>query len=46
LIHQISLARSFIPPQIIRARMTAQLDADFVAFLIRMRGNKWWKFWK
>jgi len=26
--------------------MTAQLDADFVAFLIRMRGNKWWKFWK
>jgi hypothetical protein len=33
-------------PQIIRARVTAQLDGDFVVFLIGMRVNKWWKFWK
>ena len=26
--------------------MTAQPGADFVAFLIGMRGNKCWKFWK
>jgi Domain of unknown function (DUF4188) len=32
--------------QIIPARMTAQLDGDFVVFLIGMRINKWWKFWK
>jgi Monooxygenase af470-like len=32
--------------QIIPARMTAQLDGDFVIFLIGMRVNKWWKFWK
>jgi hypothetical protein len=28
------------------ARMTARLDGDFVVFLIGMRVNKWWKFWK
>ena len=27
------------------ARMTAQIDGDFVVFLIGMRVNKWWKFW-
>ncbi len=32
--------------QIIPARTTAQLDGDFVVFLIGMRINKWWKFWK
>jgi hypothetical protein len=32
--------------QIIPARMTARLDGDFVVFLIGMRVNKWWKFWK
>jgi len=32
-------------PKIIPARMTAQLDGDFVVFLIGMRVNKWWKFW-
>ena len=32
--------------RIIPARMTAQLDGDFVVFLIGMRVNKWWKFWK
>ena len=32
--------------KIIPARMTAQLDGDFVVFLIGMRVNKWWKFWK
>jgi hypothetical protein len=32
--------------QIVPARMTAQLDGDFVVFLIGMRINKWWKFWK
>ena len=32
--------------QIIPARVTAQLDGDFVVFLIGMRVNKWWKFWK
>ena len=26
--------------------MTAQLDGDFVVFLIGMRVNKWWKIWK
>jgi fumigallin biosynthesis monooxygenase-like protein len=26
--------------------MSAQLDGDFVVFLIGMRVNKWWKFWK
>ena len=31
---------------VIPARMTAQLDGDFVVFLIGMRVNKWWKFWK
>src|SRR6185437_6961928 len=31
---------------IVPARMTAQLDGDFVVFLIGMRINKWWKFWK
>ena len=31
---------------IIPARMTAQLDGDFIVFLIGMRVNKWWKFWK
>ena len=33
-------------PHVIPARMTAQLDGDFVVFLIGMRVNKWWKFWK
>jgi len=33
-------------PDIIPARMSAQLDGDFVVFLIGMRVNKWWKFWK
>jgi len=28
------------------ARMTAQLDGDFVVFLIGMRVNRWWKVWK
>jgi hypothetical protein len=32
--------------RIIPARVTAQLDGDFVVFLIGMRINKWWKFWK
>jgi hypothetical protein len=32
--------------QIIPARMTAQLDGDFVVFLIGMRVNAWWKVWK
>jgi Domain of unknown function (DUF4188) len=32
--------------KIIPARMTAQLDGDFVVFLIGMRVNKLWKFWK
>jgi Monooxygenase af470-like len=32
--------------QIIAARMAAQLEGDFVVFLIGMRINKWWKFWK
>jgi hypothetical protein len=32
-------------PKIIPARMTAQLDGDFVVFLIGMRVNKWWKVW-
>lgn len=31
---------------IIPARMTAQFEGDFVVFLIGMRINKWWKFWK
>jgi fumigallin biosynthesis monooxygenase-like protein len=31
---------------VVSARMTAQLDGDFVVFLIGMRTNKWWKFWK
>jgi hypothetical protein len=29
--------------KIIPARVTAQLDGDFVVFLIGMRVNKWWK---
>lgn len=32
--------------QIIPARMTARIDGDFVVFLIGMRVNRWWKFWK
>jgi len=32
--------------KLIPARMTAKLDGDFVVFLIGMRVNKWWKFWK
>ncbi len=28
---------------IIKERMTAQMDDDFVVFLIGMRINKWWK---
>jgi hypothetical protein len=32
--------------RIVSARMTAQLDGDFVVFLIGMRINKWWKVWK
>jgi Domain of unknown function (DUF4188) len=32
--------------QIIPARVTAEIDGDFVVFLIGMRVNKWWKFWK
>lgn len=27
-------------------RMTAELDGDFVVFLIGMRINRWWKIWK
>lgn len=32
--------------KIIPARVTARLDGDFVVFLIGMRVNKWWKFWR
>lgn len=27
-------------------RMTAEIDGDFVVFLIGFRINKWWKIWK
>lgn len=32
--------------EIIDRRITAKIDGDFVVFLIGMRINKWWKFWK
>ena len=32
--------------QIIPDRMTAQIEGDFVVFLIGMRINAWWKPWK
>lgn len=32
--------------QIIEERMSAQIDGDFVVFLIGMRINKWWKIHK
>jgi hypothetical protein len=32
--------------KIIPARMTANIEGDFVVFLIGMRVNRWWKFWK
>jgi Domain of unknown function (DUF4188) len=30
-------------PQIIPQRMTAEIEGDFVVFLIGMRVNRWWK---
>ena len=32
--------------QIINKRMTAELEGDFVVFLIGMRINKFWKIWQ
>jgi hypothetical protein len=32
--------------KIIESRMTGRLEGDFVVFMIGMRINKWWKFWK
>jgi len=32
--------------KIFKYRMTGHLDGDFVVFMIGMRVNKWWKFWK
>ena len=32
--------------KIIAERMTAKIEGDFVVFLIGMRINKFWKFWK
>ena len=29
-----------------QGRRTAQLDGEFVVFLIGMRVNRWWKFWQ
>lgn len=33
-------------PQIFPQRMTAEIDGDFVVFLIGMRINRWWKVHK
>ena len=30
----------------IQKRMTGRLEGDFVVFLIGMRLNRWWKFWR
>jgi hypothetical protein len=32
--------------QLFPARMTVQIEGDFVVFLIGMRVNKWWKLWQ
>jgi hypothetical protein len=32
--------------KIISARMTAEVDGEFVVFLIGMRINRWWKVHK
>ena len=32
--------------RIINARMTAEIEGDFVVFLIGFRVNKFWKVWK
>jgi len=32
--------------EIFAKRMTAEIDGEFVVFLIGMRINKFWKFWK
>jgi Monooxygenase af470-like len=32
--------------QLIRRRVTAQIEGDFVVFLIGMRINRFWKVWK
>lgn len=33
-------------PTVVPGRMTAELDGDFVVFLIGMRANRWWKVHK
>ena len=33
-------------PEILPSRMSAELDGDFVVFVIGMRINKWWKLHK
>jgi hypothetical protein len=33
-------------PHVIPSRMTAEIDGDFVVFLIGMRVNKFWKIHK
>ena len=32
--------------EIFPKRMTAQIEGDFVVFLIGMRVNRWWKVWR
>jgi Domain of unknown function (DUF4188) len=31
---------------IVQKRMTAQMEGEFVVFLIGMRVNRWWRFWQ
>lgn len=31
---------------IIQKRMTGKMEGEFVVFLIGMRVNRWWKFWR